>query len=210
MADRVDARYCRHIGGHGQCDCRIEQRNFRRRLLVSARHLDVRLGMCDDGKRLSLAPCSGRGGNGNQREHRPCRLADTPIVFHLATVRQQEVCSFGTVHAAPSTQADNQIDVLVLSKGEAFFDVFGRRIGSNTCVGLDRQTGVYQRIEGRAHMTGFRESVIGHQQCPRPSQLSGELTQPTYDAVAEHQTRPGVIVDAWNLGDWVHAVRAIE
>ena len=113
------------LGGWETVNAGVEQGDSRGGFGVAAGHFLVGLFVGDQGKRLALAAGAAGGGDGDERQHRPGRLADAPIILHAAAVGEQEIAAFGGVHAAAPAQADDGVDVRPAGDLEAPLDALG-------------------------------------------------------------------------------------
>ena len=95
MGDRVNSSASRDARRLGKCQFRIENRNARRRLGIKARHFLMRRFVGDQRRALTFTSSSCRGRNRDERQHRLCRFADAPIIFHRAAVGEKKIAADG-------------------------------------------------------------------------------------------------------------------
>ena len=147
---------------------RIEDRDFRRGLRIAARHLLMRLFVGNQRERLALAARAGGRRNGDEREHRIRRLADSPVVLHPSAIGQDEVAALRRIHAAAAAEADDQFDRFALRDLDTAIDIDRRRILPHRVEHRNLQTSGFEKSHGPARVPDRGDAFVGDEQNAAP------------------------------------------
>jgi hypothetical protein len=178
MADRVDPGDRGHSGRLGQCQFRVEDRGHASRLRIPASHLGLGPGIGNQGVGLHFAARAAGSRNTDQGQELSPSFARSPIILHLAAAGEQEVCPFGRIETAATSQPHKQVRSEFLCRRDRLFDLNCGRILGRAVKNRAFQSILAERIDCFGHMASSDDPRIGDDHGPLAPQLVPDSTYP--------------------------------
>ena len=103
------------------------------------------------------------------------RVPGALVVFHLPAIGEQEVDPLGEIHAAATTQTDQQVDLFSEGKSSPPVDIVGRRVRLKFVEDMDLQARSFEDMQSAGFVADLPNSGVGDEEHFSPPQCSGQF-----------------------------------